>query len=123
MDASWQGTLVMDNVALTSGGPAPGALALVAPSAPVVGCLRGRVELHDTLGGALARAVRPVRVSIQGVSVFSAAGCTAATSQLVVPVDQAATEFWWLATTGSHAVTASDLGADLNPANQTWVVP
>lgn len=121
MDNRWVGQLKFDNVAVTVGGPAPSSLRLVL-SSPLVAdtCAPVRLELHDSFDGGLARAVRPVRVALDG-GAFYAAGCAGSALQMaIIPRGAAALELGLRAPPGSVPVSAADLGGDLSPAFETW---
>lgn len=121
MESGWVGTLKVDNLAVTLGGPAPGRLVLV-PSSPLVAgrCAPARVELHDTFDGGLAKAVRPVRVALSG-GPFLPAGCDGgALLEITVPTGAAATEFAVSISNAAMSVSAEDLGGDLQATSDLW---
>ncbi|MFT3707734.1 MAG: hypothetical protein QM817_08710 [Archangium sp.] len=122
-DPAWQGRVQVDAFAMTRDAPPPGKLVLVAPTPLIAGCLPARVELHDTVDGGLARAVRPTRLDLS-VPVFTAPDCSGASvSQVTIATGQPAATFFLQATQGSNVIQARDRASDLLPAMATWPVP
>jgi hypothetical protein len=127
MAARWVGELRFDNFALTVLGPPPGQVLLTASTAlPTGRCLASRVELHDTYDGGVARAVRPVRVSLAtsaGGTFFSDLACATPTTSVVIPAGQAALVLGFSASApGPLTVSVSDTGVDLVGDSKTWVI-
>lgn len=126
MDNRWVGQLRHDNVAVTVGGPAPGRLAWVRPDVLAANrCAPVRLQLEDTFDGGLARAVRPVRVAVDaGTAGLYASGCDGpAVATVLVPKGAAFVELFFEAPAGQAGLSAVDLGADLDPARASWMVP
>ncbi len=121
MAEEWIGEIRYDNVALTRGGPPPARLVWVQAVPPTAGCVPVRVELHDDIGGALAKAVRTTHLSLSataGARFFSSATCAAAITSVDVAAGEVFASVWLQAPQGAVTLTASDQAADLATASQ-----
>ena len=128
MDPAWTGELRADNLAVTAGGRPPGQLTLVPPRTGLTAgfCSPVRLELHtDADAGTLARAVRPLHLSLEaGGGAFHAPGCRGAALQ-ELRLD-AGTPFVTLGFRPPDAAQVSvsviDRSNDLAPATGTWPI-